>query len=557
MNPFLYLQIRRVKNALRRSFKTPVRGFMTVLLIGYLLMTLSMILTLKQPKVKEGFQPLDMHFPIALLTLAHFIPLLYTIPPPRYLYSIFSETDVANLYQAPLQPWRAFRFFFFNRTFSGYCLMFLIFSFYGYWTLRLTMPGIFAHTISASHFAWNVFYVATILPTLAGLLFWRLILDIRREFKLIPPYLFRVSMFVFLGSIAIIVAYHVAQAYAVGSGFQTGIVKSTESLPLSLLLAPFNALAQLFLHHAELASASFWTCIAFWIGLALSGYYVLRSHNLLLYEYAFRLTEFRSQMVTQMRSPAERLNKMKRSGKKVLRLPWFARLMHPRKAGAIFWLDMIVTWRSFGKAIRLLKVVLFLVVIGGWAALQLYHVPVKIPDVWRSSGLAMFLASWPLSLVSTLGFCDILRRVEIQKPLPISALHTVTMHILQWTAMTCSVTLVPFFTAFILLGSAGFPVLFVLITGWSFMHCTNSGFFLISLYNPDATDPIQRMYAMIFGLVISTVASIPAAVVLVVGVLFHVPLFIVLCLVILANLTSAAGLHYLSARKYANFVPTE
>jgi hypothetical protein len=557
MNLFLFLQIRRVKNALRRSFKTPVRGFMTVLVIGYFLFTLSLIFTLKEFKAKGGVQPLDMHFPIALLTLAHLIPLLYTLPPPKYLYSIFSETDVANLYQTPLKPWRSFRFFFFVRTYSGYCLMFLIFSFYGYGTLRLSMPGIFSHAISSSHFAWNVFYVATILPALAGLLFWRLILDIRREFKLIPSYVFRVAMFVLLGFIGSTVAYHVGQAYLHGSGFQTGLAQSTESLPLSVLLVPFSALAQLFLHHADLTSPSFWISIAFWNGLALSGYYVLRSHNLLLYEYAFRLTEFRSQMVAQMRSPAERLKEMKRGGKKILRLPWFARVMYPRKAGAIFWLDMIVTWRSFGRAIKLLKVILFLVVISGWAALQYYHVELKTPDLWRLSGLAMFLASWPLSIVSTLGFCDILRRVEIQKPIPISALQTVAMHILQWTAMTCSVTLVPFFTAFILLGSAGFPVLFVLITGWSFTHCTNSGFFLISLYNPDATDPIQRMYAMIFGLIISVGASIPGAAILVVTLLLHVPLIVVLFLVILANLFSATGLHYLSARKYVNFVPTE
>jgi hypothetical protein len=160
-------------------------------------------------------------------------------------------------------------------------------------------------------------------------------------------------------------------------------------------------------------------------------------------------------------------------------------------------------------------------------------------------------------MVSTVGFCETLRRVETQKPIPISALQTVTMHILQWTAMTCSVTLVPFFTAFILLGSTGYPILFVLVAGWSFMHCMISAYFLISLYNPDLNDPIQRMYASLFGLLLSFGASMPAAAVLVVSILFHVPLVIVLGFVIIANLASAAVLHYLAARKYANFVPTE
>jgi hypothetical protein len=133
----------------------------------------------------------------------------------------------------------------------------------------------------------------------------------------------------------------------------------------------------------------------------------------------------------------------------------------------------------------------------------------------------------------------------------------VAMHVLQWTAMTCSVTLVPFFAAFILLGSAGYPVLFVLVAGWSFTHCMISGFFLISLYNPDPFDPIQRMYASVFGFLLSIGASIPAAAVLVVTLLLHMPLIIVLGLVIFGNLASAAALHYLSARKYASFVPTE
>ena len=557
MSPFLYLQALRIKNAFRRSFKTPVRGFMTVLLVGYCLMSLFLLVTVKEHKAKEVLQTLDMHVPLALLTLAHLVPLLYTLPPPRYMHSFFSETDVANLYQTPMQPWRVFRFFLFSRAFAAYCVFFLIFAFYGYWTLRLSMPGIFGHAREGSHFLSNVFYVAAVLPTLIGLLFWRLIFDIRREFNLIPSYLYRALMFILLGSIAAIVAYFVVEAYVAGLGFQVGLVNATESQPLTVLFAPFKVLAQLFLFQADLASVSFWICIAFWIGLATSGYYVLRSHHLLLYEYAFRLTEFRAKMVTRMRSPAERLKEMKRDGKKVLRLPWFARLMHPRKAGAILWLDMVVTWRSFGTAIKGIQWVLFLAVVGGWGVCQYYHIAVKAPAIWKLSGIAMFMASWPLSIVSTLGFCEILRRVEIQKPIPISALHTVTMHILQWTAMSCSVTLVPFLTAFILLGSAGYPTLFVLVAGWSFMHCMISGFFLISLYNPDSNDPIQRMYAMIFGLLISIGASIPAGVVLLVSVLLHVPLVIVLGLLVLANLLSAAGLHYLTARKYVNFVPTE
>jgi hypothetical protein len=324
MSPFLYLQVLRIKNAFRRSFKTPVRGFMSVLLIGYCLFTLSMIFTLKGSKAKEGNQPLDRAFPIALLTLAHLVPLLYAAPPPKYLHSIFSETDIANLYQAPLRPWQAFRFFFFIRTFTGYCLLFLIFAFYGYWTLRLSVPGIFAHANEGGHLLSNFLYGAASLSALAGILFWRVILDIRREFNLIPSHLFKVCMSLYLASIAAIVGYYFTQAYANGLGFQASLAQSVESPLPSVLLAPFKVLALLFLMQADLASASVWIWIILWMSLATSGYFVLRSHNSLLYDYAFRLANFRAQMVTQMKSPAERLKEMKRSGKKVLRLPWLS-----------------------------------------------------------------------------------------------------------------------------------------------------------------------------------------------------------------------------------------
>jgi hypothetical protein len=557
MSPFLYLQLLRVKNAIRRSFKTPVRGFMTVLLIGYGLFSLLLLFTLKETRLSETVLPIDMQFPVALVTLAHLLLLLYTIPPPKYLYSFFSETDIANLYQAPMPPWRVFRFFFFTRTFFGYCLLYVIFAFYGYWGLRMGIRGVFAHAADANHWVWNILHVASVLFALAGLLLWRIIIDLRREFRLIPASAFRIFVFAFLGTVATVTAHSLAQAYEHGLGIQAGIVNATSTFPLTVLLAPFRVLAQLFLVYPEPFSAPFWMSVALWVALASSGYVVLRSHAALLYEYSSRLSEFRTQMATRMRSPAERLKEMKMSGKKVLRLPWFVRMLNPRKAGAVLWLDMVVTWRSFGTVIRALQAICFLLVIAGWAILRMYRVPIKEPDVWRISGLVMFLASWPLSIVSTLGFTEVLRRVEIQKPLPLSALHTVTMHILQWTMMTCSVTLVPFLTAFILLGSDSYPILFVLVAGWSFMHCMISGFFLISLYNPDASDPLQRMHAMFFGLLISFGASVPAAAVLVVGVLLHAPLLLVLGLLVPANIASAAALHYLSARKYANFVPTE
>jgi hypothetical protein len=160
-------------------------------------------------------------------------------------------------------------------------------------------------------------------------------------------------------------------------------------------------------------------------------------------------------------------------------------------------------------------------------------------------------------MVSVMAFSDILRRADTQKPFPISAAKTVAMHILQWTALTCSVILLPFTAGALLFPSFVNIIFFVLLAGISFVYAVVSGYFLVSLFNPDQQDPIQRMYASLFGLLAAAAASLPGGVALGIGLALHARLFVVLPIVFILNLVSALLFQYFSARKYANFVFSE
>lgn len=559
MSPFIFLQTRRIANGVRRSFKTPVRSFMTVLFIAYLVVMMTIPFRGKTPHLaaSASMTALDPRVPVAFLTLAHLLLFFYAIPSPKYTFTIFSECDIANIYPAPLRPWQVFRFFLFARSLLGLLLFFAIAAVYGYWFLRLALPGMFPKVDYWSNLVCLFGYVFLVLIALAGFLFWRIALDIRREFDLIGKTTFRNTVGIGLVAFVGFVLVRVGDSLLEGIHFSTALAATLDFVPLQILLAPFGLLAQLLLGSGDLQSPGFWLSIGFWVVLATSGYGALRAQTYHLYEYGLRLASYRTQLAQRMSSPAVLLKEKRDKGKHVLRLPWILKAMDPRRAWAIYWRDMIIAWRSYGVLIRWFRNVLLMVVIAAWIGLIWYNLPLKAASVWKVAGLVMFLIALTLSSTSVMGMAEILRKMETQKPLPINAFHTIAMHILQWTSFVCTITFMPYLLAALLFARYAHIILFVMIAGWSFIHVIISGYFLVALFNPDQQDPIQRMYAGLFGLFAAILVSLPGSIATVVGFLLHAPLAITLCCILLFNLCSTGVVHYLSFKKYRTFVFTE
>jgi hypothetical protein len=559
MNLFLYLQTRRIKNGFYRSFKTPVRAFMTVFLAAYLLFSFYTLVHVDSSRTKpvHSLEALDLHNPAALLTLFHVLILLYILPPPKYMYVILSETDVANLYPAPLERWRVFRFFLLTRGFLLMLLLVGIGAIYGSMALRVAIPGIIPPIEHGTDALWRILYVAWVVIAIAGMLFWRLALDMLREFGRLPAKAFRSIALVATASFVAVLLYHASIAMSAGKHPISGMIESADTFPFTFVLAPFRLLSDLLLRSADFSAPSTWICMAFWVGLAGSGYRMVRFQGPLLYDYAARLAAFRTQMVARWRNPAAALKEKADKGKMVFELPWFLKKMDPRRAGAIFWRDMIVTWRSYDLVVKWLHGLLLIAVVAAWFAVRWYHVPLSDAHIWGFGGLLLALPVAPLCMVSVTSMAEILRRIEIQKPLPIRGLQTVGMHILQWTASISSITFLPFIAGAFLFSAYWHIILFLIVAGWSYTHLFVSAGFLVALFNPDQNDPVQRMYSGLFGLFAMVISLIPGAIVLVPSFLLHLPKAIILVLLVLVNGATAWFFHYLAARKYANFVFTE
>jgi hypothetical protein len=559
MSPFLFLLGRRIKNGVLRSFKTPMRAAMTILAIAYFVFTMFLFASATSsphPHVNK-LESLDPRIPLAILTLFHGLLLSAAIPSPKYMYMFLSETDIANIYPTPLRRWKVFRFFLFTRALLGMLLFSGLGAFYGFFFLRLAMPDVLPKMDHGIDVAVKVAYGITLAAAIGGLLFWRIVIDLWREFKLIPEHTFRNFMIAISVLMAGAVLSRIPSALAGGVHPLIVLAGLVDSVPFSTILAPIRQLALLFLGRMDLGSASFWISVALWHGLAITGYRTLRSQGPLLYGYAASVALFRTQMAERVKNPALLLKEKTEKRKGTIRLPWFLRYWSPRKGFALLWRDAIVSWRSLSTVVGTLQFVLVVAVVGGWIAAQWFQLPVKERAVWAFSVFTMSIAALPLSMVSIVGIAEILQKVEAQKPLPIRSLDAVTMHILQWTLLIASVSLPAFVFGVMFFHAFWFVIVFVLILGWSFNHVVISGYFWIALYNPDQQDPIQKLYGGLYGLLVAVAVSIPGIIAVLAGFLLHAPLAATLFLGVSFNGASATMLHYLSSRKYVNFVFTE
>ena len=557
--PLLYLQLHRIKNGIARSFKTPVRAAMTVFIAGYVAFSFLALWNAHPPGSKSHQLTLTLGGinPESILTLCHALLLLLVFPPPKYLFTILSEVDVANLYPLPFRHWSVFRFFLFSRSLAIYLLFVCFGALYASMALRTLGPALSLYRSHSPGDLWTILYCGIVVVAVAGLLFWRLLIDILRESRLIPQNAFRITAFLAGGSMVGLLAYRITSSAQTGNGLVEALVGSITVFPFSVVFAPFHFLTQVFLRSADFSSPFALTGLLFWAGLAISGYFFLHTLEPSLYIYAARLASARTEMTKRMRSPSAFLKYKSERGEFVVRLPWFLRLLRVRRAGSIFWRDSIITWRSYGTVIKFLQALLLLAVVAGWIAILHYHVVVTVEKFWAVGSMVLFLPIFPMSMVAIASLAEILRVSDVQKPLPFANRSTVFMHVLQWTAVICSVFVVPYLVGAVLFRQYWSESLFLLGVGCSTAHAFVSAVFLVALFNPDQHDPIQRMYSGLFGFFGMVASVLPGTLTLVLCFVLHTPLVVVFILTVAVNEASAFALQSLSARKYLVFIFTE
>jgi len=557
MNPFFFLTTRRFKNGIRRSFRTPVRGLMTVLIIGYFLFSFASFLFSKTrtPQLITDIPDINLRIAAAVLLFIHLLLFTIALVRPKYSFTILSETDVANIYPLPQKTWSVIRYFLFTRSFPLIFLFYCLIGIYLFKFLQMIVPIPTSNTDGWLVSLYLAIYVALLMITLSAVLFWRIVIDIRQEFGLIHKYFFHFSIAVIYGIILFSTFYHIQESMSISRHPLVGLSESTESFPLLIMLFPLHAHVKLLIGQFEILHVMF--SFFFWGGLSLAGYRALRAEEPRLYEYAAHMATFRVQMRERLRNPATAVKEAKAKKKESIDLPALFHFFTPKRAAAILWKDGIITWRTYNRLTKGLTTLLVLSIIGFRFFIQVNPIRLNEKIFWGISIIWIFMILTPYCMTSIMVFSETLKKAEVQKPLPVNSMQTVAMHILQWTLMTCIVIVIPFLTAAALFPLYAHIFLFTLTASCSFAYVGNAGIFFIALFNPDMQDPIQRMYAPLFGMAVSMAASAPAILVLVIGFLLHFHMLIILSITIYVNLACAGALHILASHKYKIFLFSE
>lgn len=242
-----------------------------------------------------------------------------------------------------------------------------------------------------------------------------------------------------------------------------------------------------------------------------------------------------------------------RQGKsKARRAGWYQGLRTPGFR-ALIWKDLLIQWRTVaGKILLFFIVSLFFVAMPFYAGVRSRH-SIAIM-IMIATGFATFMAAM---MASQSGFTELLRRVDLQKPLPFSAQTIVASEII---AKSLPPLLIPIFACGIatfllpaswnalLSGVVFFPTLAIVICA---VVC------VIALLFPEIDDPSQRGFRGLMTLLGLVVVGTPGALIFLgVGYLTKSPFWGSIPGAAV-NLGVVVGISIVAGSLYAAFNPSE
>lgn len=223
-------------------------------------------------------------------------------------------------------------------------------------------------------------------------------------------------------------------------------------------------------------------------------------------------------------------------------------------APALLWKEAILQARGSLSGLMAIGVVFL-----GFTALLVWTTRDKpLTSGWVVMG-AQGMMVYMLSMMSAqTGFIELLRRVDLQKPLPFTPAKTVFWEVvakaiapsvLGFLSAVVGVCIAPWAWTSALAGVLLTPAVAILLA---------SVVLLVVVLFPDFEDPTQRMFRGLMMLLGIVLAMLPgAAVFLGLAIGFHVPPLIIAIPVLAINIGLSIGMSILSGNFYASFNPSE
>ncbi|MBN9503450.1 MAG: hypothetical protein BGO01_04125 [Armatimonadetes bacterium 55-13] len=243
-----------------------------------------------------------------------------------------------------------------------------------------------------------------------------------------------------------------------------------------------------------------------------------------------------------------------RRGKlKARRTRWIARINAPG-GWALLWREAIIMLRS-----TLPVIILFSLMTMGLSLIPLFAERKGSAEV--AGGLFILFQAFGAFIMSSAiaqaGFIEMLRRVDVQKPLPFSFSNQVLFEIMakallaiiiSWVCSILMVVAKPALWQFALATMIAMPFLSVLLCG---VTC------LMTILFPDYDDPTQRGFRGLMNLVGIVASCSPGVVIFILLTAIHLSPIISALIVSLVNMGVIALVSMIAGNQYAQFNPSE
>jgi hypothetical protein len=568
----LFLTVRVMVNSFRRAFENPLRAVLTILVLGFLVCGWgSALLGMLMEPVRPPRAPAPMLDPTVALGRSlvivlgiHIVYIVLGLLPSfsRGLFSYFVEGDVHFLFPTPIKPLTLFRGLLLVRGAIGIVALMLMLIVYlillgGRSMRQLALVG----TPQAGSWALLIYPLLFLVMSLA--LLW-----LGVAIRLMEVHRPRLLTWFWVG----IVGWAL-----VGVGLVAGrawflvqradeppfaaLQASIEWLPATLWLLPASSLSDAMLVVYRGWTPAIGLGLLFWLGMLLWADRRIVRYAGHLYELASLMAQRSARMHLARSDPLRAiyqraLEQMSERARPVRTLRWLERWT-PRGVWALLWRDLLLSWRLHGWGLVLMVLLLVALPTIPLGFVYTFMEKNPLPLAKLIYGMMQSLLVLMMALGSYYGIVDLLRRVELQKPLPFSSREVVLVESLPTALLVLVMQLIVALVAIVLFPQAWGFWLWMGLGLASFAPVLQMAMWMLAMLNPDPNDYTQRLVVGLLMFPMVLLAGLPGGLILLLGLLLKLPFVLTALLVVLANLSVGAVFVAINSRLYERFSPVD
>jgi len=568
----LFLTVRVMVNSFRRAFENPLRAVLTILVLIFIVCgwgsaLLAMLIEPPRPP-RAPIPALDptvaLGRSMVIVLGLHIAYIVLGLLPSfsRGWLSYFVEGDVHFLFPTPIKPLTLFRGLLLVRGAIGIAALMLMLIIYLILLGGRSMRQL-AMVATPQAGSWSLLAYPLLFLVMSLALLW-----LGVAIRLMEMERPRVLTWFWVGIVSwalVGVGLVVGRAWFLvqqaGQPTFAALQASIEWLPAMLWLLPARSLSDAMLVVYQGWTPAIGLGLLFWLGVLLWADRCIVRESGRLYELAAFMAQRSSRLRMARGDPMQAayqraLERMSERARPVRTLRWLERWT-PRGVWALLWRDLLLSWRLQGWGLVLM---LLLLVAIPTVPLALMRYLIEKDSLGAAKAIYLMMQYTIMLMMafgSYYGIVDLLRRVELQKPLPFSSREVVLVESLPIALLVLVMQLMVAMIAILLFPQAwGFWLGMGLVVA-SFAPVLQMAMWMLALLNPDPNDYTQRLVLGLLMFPVLVLAGLPGGLILLLGLILKLPLALIALLTVLANLSVGALFVAINSRLYEQFSPVD